>query len=120
MEGGIVIVFTEDGQGSSFAGTVEHFIRDPKHGEIIVKAKKVTTYATLQLALLNAGVNNAYVNLMNMAADASLEADWHKNEYRKAREREEMMEYDIAILKRKIEILQRQIQGMVAAKGQTP
>ena len=115
-----MIVFTEDGEGSAFAGTVEELKRDPKNKEVIVTSKKLVTYATLRLALLNAGVNNAYVNLMNTAADASMDADWYKNEHRKACVREEMMEYDIVVLKRKIEILQKQLQGMTARKGQSP
>ncbi len=110
MKGGIVLVFTKDGSGSAFAGTVEEFKPDAQTMEVVIRSKKLATYATLRLALLNAGVNNAYVNLMNTAADASLEADWHKNLYKKARIREEMMEYEIVVLKRKVEILQKQLQ----------
>ena len=120
MKDGIAIVFPKDGGGSAYAGTAEWLNRNTKTGEINFIAKKVTTHATVAIALLNAGVNNAYVNLMNTAADASLEADWYKKEYNKAKSREEMQVYDIAVLERKIEILQRQLQGTPTMKGQTP
>lgn len=109
MKDGIAIVFPKDGGGSAYAGTVEWLNRNTKTGEINFIAKKVTTHATVAIALLNAGVNNAYVNFMNTAAEADLKSDWHKRENAKMQTRIEMLEFDIVILERKIEILQNQL-----------
>jgi len=109
VKDGIAIVFPKDGNSPAYAGTVEWFSRNTKTGEINFIAKKVTTHATVAVALINAGVNNAYVDFMNIAAEADLIADWHKRENKKMQTRIETMEFDIIVLERKIEILQNQI-----------
>ena len=87
--GQLMVIFDEDGSGHAFAGYVKDTDFDVAKKEVVVRTKKLITYATLHHAFDKIGLNGINMALIETAAMQSAEISYLKREEQKARSREE-------------------------------
>lgn len=108
----IVLIFEKDGSDSAFAGSVSNTSFDPVKQEVIIRTKKLTTFATLEKAFDNHGLEGFNQAVISTAANQSLEIAYYKRELNSAKTREEMLKAQLAISAKQNEVLERQLNAI--------
>jgi len=108
----IVLIFEKDGSGSAFAGSIINKSFDPVNQEVIVRTKKLTTFATLEKAFCNHNLDGFNQAVISTAANQSLEIAYYKRELSNIRYREEMFKAQLAIAMKHNEVLERQLDAL--------
>jgi hypothetical protein len=108
----LAMLFEKDGESAAFVGRVTDTTYDTEEEEVIIHIKKLTSYATLKVALDNAGVKDINNALLQSAADANLESSYLRRRLSNANEANDSLRTRISIMKRQIEILERKLQNV--------
>ena len=108
----MVILFNKDGSEHVFAGTVKGTDYDVDEGEIIIRAKQLVTFASLEVAFDNGSFEGFNSAVLQSAANQSLQISYYKRELNKAKSREEILKASLAISDRQNETLERQLNNV--------